>query len=136
MSRARKTERRVGAMKFNEFEHQFLPHILIPLLGGLFVIAAAHTAARAETSLAGSKSFIVSAADGYGVNECIKTGDDCAKIVADAWCEAHGHGDARAYGPAVDLTGSIEKASTKISALTSAPAKVIGDNDVYIACGE
>jgi hypothetical protein len=139
-NRARQTELRVGAMKFTEFEHEVLPRILIPLLGGLFLIAAVQTAARAEPSASGARSFIVSAADGYGVNDCIKTGDDCAKIVADAWCEAHGHGGARAYGPAGDMTGSIDKVSAKSlansSAVASAPAKVIGEDDVYIACGE
>ncbi len=134
---ARRARLRVGAMKFSEFEHQFLPHILIPLLGGLFLLAALQTAARAEPNPSqdpapGVKSFIVSAADGYGVNECIKTGDDCAKIVADAWCQAHGHGGAKAFGPAGDVTGSIEKASSR----SSAPAKVVGEDDVFIACGE
>jgi hypothetical protein len=120
-------------MKFSQFEHEFLPHVLIPLIGGLFVLAAMHSAARAETgpSRSGGASFIVSAADGYGVNDCIKSHDDCAKIVADAWCEAHGLSSAKAYGAAGDVTGAIEKASTR-----PAPAKVIGEDDVFISCGE
>jgi hypothetical protein len=119
-------------MKFSEFEHQFLPRLLLPLLGGLFVLAVAQTAARSEPSPAsGPQSFVVSSADGYGVNECIKTGDDCAKIVADAWCEAHGHGQARAFGPASDSTASIDRVSTK-----AAPRLAIGEDDVFISCGE
>jgi hypothetical protein len=121
-------------MKFSEFEHNFFPHILLPLLGGLFVLAALQTAARSEPSPApapGVQSFVVSAADGYGVNECIKSGDDCAKIVADAWCEAHGHGSARAFGPASDATASIDKVSAK-----SSQKPVIGEDDVFISCGE
>ncbi len=125
-------------MKFSEFEHDFFPHILLPLLGGLFVLAALQTAARSEPSQAsapgfssGANSFVVSAADGYGVNECIKSGDDCAKIVADAWCETHGHGDAKAFGPASDATGSIDKVSAKPE-----PARVIREDDVFISCGE
>jgi hypothetical protein len=127
-------------MKFTEFEHDFFPHILLPLLGGLFVLAALQTAARSEpsqaflqnlTSTSSAGSFVVSSADGYGVNECIKTGADCAKIVADAWCEAHGHGEAKAFGPASDATGSIDKVSAKPE-----PARVIREDDVFISCGE
>jgi hypothetical protein len=120
-------------MRFYEFEHNFFPHILIPLIGGLFVIAALHSAARAESSVGsmGPNSFIVSGDDGYGMKDCIRGGEECAKIVADAWCEAHGHGAARAYGRAGDITASIQK-----SAATSAPASRIADEDIFIACGE
>ncbi len=82
-------------MKFIQFEHEMLPRILLPLLGGLFALAALQSAARAEPARAGGASFVVSAADGYGVNECIKSGDDCARIVADGLVrEAHGLGGA------------------------------------------
>ena len=118
-------------MKFREFEHNILPHVLIPLLGGLFVLCMLHSGARAELSEKGPNSFIVSAADGYGVNECIKTGEDCAKIVADAWCEAHGHASAKAYGRAEDVTGAIQKAAVR--EISSRP---IGEDDVFISCGE
>ena len=94
-------------MKFNEFEHDFLPHILIPLIGGLFVFGVLHSAARAEPL--SEKSYIVSASDGYGVNDCIRTGDDCAKIVADAWCEAHGLAASKSYGPADATSPSIDE---------------------------
>jgi hypothetical protein len=113
-------------MKFREFEHDVLPRILIPLLGGLFVLCALHSGARAAPA---ANSFVVSAADGYGVNECIKNGAECAKIVADAWCEAHGRGAAQAYGRADDTTASIQKTSAK-------DAKTFGPDDVFISCGE
>jgi hypothetical protein len=119
-------------MRFSDFEHQFLPHILLPLLGGLFALAALQTAARSEPVPAPvSQDFLVSSADGYGVNECIKNGADCAKIVADAWCESHGHGEAKAYGPASDATASIDHVSAKAT-----PKNVIGEEDVFISCGE
>jgi hypothetical protein len=117
-------------MKFREFEHDILPRILIPLLGGLFVVCALHTGARAAADK-GAASFIVSAADGYGVNDCIKTGADCAKIVADAWCEAHGRGAAKAFGPAGDITGAIQQTAVK-----DTPSLKIGEDDVFISCGE
>ena len=118
-------------MKFIQFEHEMLPRILLPLLGGLFALAALQSAARAEPARAGGASFVVSAADGYGVNECIKSGDDCAKIVADAWCEAHGLGGAKNFGPASDITGAIAKTAVKAAAV-----KPVREDDVYISCGE
>ncbi len=118
-------------MKFREFEHDFLPHIVIPLLGGLFVLAMLHSQAHAEITDKGANSFIVSAADGYGVNECIKTGEECARIVADAWCEAHGHAAAKAFGRANEVTGAI-----RVTALRETPSRTIGEDDVFISCGE
>ena len=117
-------------MKFREFEHDVLPRILIPLLGGLFVVCALHSGARAAVTDK-ANSFIVSAADGYGVNECIKNRSDCAKIVADAWCEAHGHSGAQAFGRADDVTGAIQT-----TAVRETPSKTIGEDDVFISCGD
>jgi hypothetical protein len=118
-------------MKFSQFEHDFFPHILIPLIGGLFVFGALQSAARAEPA-SGAKSFVVSASDGYGINDCIKSGEDCAKIVADAWCEAHGHGVAMKFGPAGDITGAIRNISEK----HGEPTKLVGEDDVFISCAE
>jgi hypothetical protein len=120
-------------MKFIRFEHEMAPRILLPLLGGLFALAALQSAARAEPTPAGpgGTRFVVSAADGYGVNDCIKSGDDCAKIVADAWCQAHGLGGAKNFGPASDITGAIARTSVKTVAVKS-----VREDDVYIACGE
>jgi hypothetical protein len=120
-------------MKFIQFEHEMLPRILLPLLGGLFALGALQSAARAEPAPAGigGTSFVVSAADGYGVNDCIRSGDDCAKIVADAWCQAHGLGGAKHFGPASDITGAIARTSVKAAAV-----KPVREDDVYISCGE
>jgi hypothetical protein len=120
---------RTGTMRFYEFEHNIFPHILIPLIGGLFVICALQSAARAEPEALGHDSFIISGNDGYGVKDCIRSGDECARIVADAWCEAHGHGSARAFGRAEDITASITKSSARIET----PAQ-ISDEDVFISC--
>ena len=50
-----------------------------------------------------------------------------------AYLTANDPGDAaKAYGRADDVTASI----TKSSASAGAPTKVIGDDDVFIACGE
>jgi hypothetical protein len=51
--------------------------------------------------------FIIAAADGYGVEDCLAESGECGRVVADAWCETHGHGAAIAFGPADDVTGAI-----------------------------
>ena len=60
-------------------------------------------------------TFVVPAADGYGVGECLASGLECGKLVATAWCEAQGFAQATAFGPAAreDVTGSIEKAAAR-----------------------
>ena len=51
--------------------------------------------------------FIIAAADGYGVEDCLAERGECGRVVADAWCETHGHGAAVAFGPAADVTDAI-----------------------------
>lgn len=43
-------------------------------------------------------SFVLSANDTYGVEDCLLTNDECGQIVADGWCEAHGVGKAVTFG--------------------------------------
>ncbi len=52
-------------------------------------------------------SFIIAANDGYGVQDCLGEGGECGRVVADAWCEAHGHGAALSFGRTDDVTGAI-----------------------------
>jgi hypothetical protein len=47
-------------------------------------------------------SFVVAGNDGYGVQDCLGEGGECGRVVADAWCEAHGHGGALSFGRAAD----------------------------------
>jgi hypothetical protein len=51
--------------------------------------------------------FTVAASDGYGVEDCLGGEGDCGQVVADAWCEAHGHGAAVSFGKTDDVTGAI-----------------------------
>lgn len=90
----------------SKYEASFWPRILAPLLAGLLVSAAYHSGAQAAP--ASLPSYVISDNDGYGVLECLTQKSDCGKIVADAWCESHGHGPARAFGRADDVTASIE----------------------------
>jgi hypothetical protein len=58
-------------------------------------------------------TFMVPAADGYGVAECLISNRACGQVVADTWCEAHGYTKAvsfRQISPE-EVTGTIQKAS-------------------------
>ena len=45
-----------------------------------------------------TRTFIIAAAAGYGIEECLGEGGDCGKVVADAWCETDGHRAAQKFG--------------------------------------
>ncbi|WP_457796368.1 hypothetical protein [Methylocystis sp. S23] len=79
------------------------PRVAAPLVAGLLVSAAYHSNVQA----APMATYVVSDQDGYGVMECLTQKSACGKIVADAWCESHGHGPSLAYGRAEDITASI-----------------------------
>ena len=74
---------------------------MIPLLlAAFFGIAPA----AAET-----RTFVVDAADGYGVNECLATGQRCGSAAADAWCRSQDYVNAIRYGRRglEDVTASV-----------------------------
>src|SRR5215217_520559 len=52
-------------------------------------------------------TFLIPASDGYGVADCLTGAGECGRIVANAWCEAHGFSRAETFGHAAeDVTGS------------------------------
>ena len=59
-----------------------------------FVVASG-SFAIGHAQAADGQTFIIAAMDGYGVEDCLADGAECGHVVADAWCEAHGHGPAR-----------------------------------------
>jgi hypothetical protein len=81
----------------------------------LFVPCASLLAAALASSIAsparatGTHTFVIAGADGYGVEDCLSEGGDCGRVVADAWCEAHGHAAAVRFGRAEDVTGDIAR---------------------------
>ncbi|WP_159731092.1 hypothetical protein [Methylosinus sp. Ce-a6] len=107
-----------------DFQRLVLPRLAIPLLGGL-LLAAAQGGARAVE--APRNVYLISGHEGYGVVECITQKKGCGKIVADSWCESHGHGPAVAYGRADDVTSAIGPASARRPA--TAEAAVVSCND-------
>lgn len=72
---------------------------------------------------AADATFMVPAHDGYGVGECLATGGECGRLIANAWCETQGYARAVAFGPAAseDRTASIRTVSTEA---TSRPVSV------------
>jgi hypothetical protein len=93
----------------SKYEASIWPRMIAPLLAGLLFTAAYKASAQAETSV--NPTYIISDQDGYGLLECLTQKSACGQIVADSWCEAHGHGAAKAFGRADDLTASIDTKS-------------------------
>jgi len=86
---------------------RILPPISFFVLASAISLSATHVAHAAEGS-----TFIIAASEGYGVEDCLAERGECGRVVADAWCEAHGHGASISYGLADDVTGAIQNAAT------------------------
>jgi hypothetical protein len=80
----------------------FWPAVLLVLSSLALVIDNVSLGHAAE-----GHNFIIAASEGYGVQDCLGGEGDCGQVVADAWCEAHGHGPALAFGRTEDVTGAI-----------------------------
>lgn len=94
--------------------------MLLPVAGiGLGIAGAAQV--PADEPLA----FAVPADDGYGIDTCMQGGSSCGQAVANAFCEAHGHVKAVAFG-AADITGSTGGAT----------GQPLHDGDLMIHCGD
>jgi hypothetical protein len=71
-------------------------------------------------------TFLIPAADGYGVADCLTSGgSECGRIVADAYCESQGFARSASFGRAAadDLTGSVP-----------APGRPESERPIRIAC--
>ena len=77
-----------------------LPRIVI---AAAVLLVAGASGAFAQTM---PRGVYIVPAGGYSVDECLSRSAECGRVVANAWCEAHGHGQARAYGSASDITFS------------------------------
>jgi hypothetical protein len=104
-----------SGMRLYVLRQAVLPFFFVVALG------AGHSRAAEE-----GHTFIIAGAEGYGVEDCLAEGGECGRVVADAWCEAHGHGAAISFGVADDVTGAI-------------PASVAADkprSPYVIRCGD
>ncbi|MEF3365974.1 hypothetical protein V3H18_05435 [Methylocystis sp. 9N] len=95
------------------------------LVAGLMICVACQTGARADADA--RTAYVISDQDGYGLLECLTQKADCGRIVANSWCEAHGHGAATAFGRAEDLTASTD---AKAAELPKKPGAAL------VACAE
>ncbi len=84
-------------------------------VGILALGAASFTVIPTATTKAAGTSetatFLIPASDGYGVEDCLSSSSECGRVIANAWCEAHGFAKAASFGVAApeDVTGSIER---------------------------
>ena len=79
----------------------------------MMVLSASRIPSRAETS----HMLVIPASDGYGFDDCLAGNKACGRVIADAWCEAHGMAAAVSFGRSDDVTASIAKtdaASSKV----------------------
>jgi hypothetical protein len=86
---------------------------LARLLAGVLIGAGYACGAHAETGA--NATYVISDQEGYGLLECLTRHSDCGKVVADSWCESHGHVAAKAFGRADDMTASVEKGAARAS---------------------
>src|ERR1700730_12089899 len=77
------------------YDRRKLFRFVLFVLGGISAAAPLARPSRAD----GSRTLIIPANDGYGFEDCFKTGSECGLIVADAWCKAHGFGASMSFGP-------------------------------------
>jgi hypothetical protein len=84
--------------------------------------------AASKAAQAGPATFLIPASDGYGVADCLSSGSDCGKVVANAYCEAQGFGRATAFGVAAgdEATGAVSV--TRVLDRANRPISITCDN--------
>lgn len=87
------------------------------------VVPTSATHAQAE----GPRTILIPASDGYGFGDCLASGLSCGRVVADAWCEAHGFGQAISFGSAraEDVTASVTPAAVAFGESRETPIAVV-----------
>ncbi|MCB5176198.1 hypothetical protein [Microvirga lenta] len=89
-------------------------YAMLGLGTALFFAAASLTLLPNGTQASSTQAtFLVPAADGYGVADCLISSQSCGQVVADTWCEAHGYTRAVSFRQVAphEVTGTVQKAS-------------------------
>jgi hypothetical protein len=92
-------------------------YTMLGLGTAVFFAAASLTLLPNGTQASSTQAtFMVPAADGYGVAECLISNDACGQSVANTWCEAQGYMKAVSFRQidAEEVTGSIQKAAVTV----------------------
>jgi hypothetical protein len=92
-------------------------------LGAVVVVTAFVAGLPQAGGAAESHEYEIAANDGYGLEDCLSTGGECGRVVADAWCEAHGHGHALSFG----LRSAVDERPTRVSATEESYVVRCGD---------
>jgi len=121
-----------GFMEHSDSLGTVLPHIIVPLLACILLFTLSINQPRAaeqstDMPQLGPHEFIIPASDGYGTSECLSQQSNCGKVIADAWCESHGHAHAIGYSKAEDVTGVIK---------LNTPALKIPREAIIVSCGK
>ena len=53
-----------------------------------------------SATILGPRQALISTTDGYGVSECLTSGDACGRLVAESWCRSNGYDGLVAIRPA------------------------------------
>jgi hypothetical protein len=59
-----------------------------------------------------TRTYVIAASAGYGIEECLGEGGECGKVVADAWCETDGRHAAQKYGQSGEDLSRVSNASS------------------------
>lgn len=99
--------------------------VAVPTLAGLILAGAFVLPSRA------AESYVIPSSDGYGISDCMHAGTDCGRVIADSWCESHGHAHVLAFGTVEDVTGAI-----RASTVGQTVAQDGAAGDIVIRCGD
>ncbi|MBV9053418.1 MAG: hypothetical protein JO196_13530 [Hyphomicrobiales bacterium] len=78
-----------------------------------------------SATIQGPRQAVISATDGYGVSECLTSGEACGRLVAQSWCRSNGY----------DRLVAVRPASSDDR--TNAPGSVVAEDNgsfVVISC--
>ncbi len=109
-------------MPIKAYRFRSWPPVLLAV-AGFSVAGSFATPSRSQESV----NYTISNNDGYGIADCMQSGTDCGRVMANSWCEAHGYAHALAYGSSQELAGSIAASNEVVK---------VAAGDVMIRCGD
>jgi hypothetical protein len=89
-------------------------HRIVGCLRRALVVGPVAAVLASAALAAEPRSFVIPPTDGYGIDECLARGGDCARMVANSWCAAHGLSTALTFGRAEDVTAAIAETGAAV----------------------